>query len=242
MKKHVEDQIKNAVDSWDQKTSDVGFDKNLVWDSIQSKSSKPSYHIHWFKIAAAVVLLLMTWGWGNTYFSSRALKQENIVMVGNIQTLGNEIKTLQQAKQRKIINEPAQTDTIIQLVNKPVESSELLNRYEEAKNKNNALEETIAILNQQLEMRDAQYKVLTDSFYVLNQDLEYYKSHNSYDLALADKNVKLEINEAALSAISTKNTVEKNTPTEPKNKLKLVLFNKSKSSESKAPAAKGIRL
>ncbi len=232
--------MKEAVESWEEKSSDIGFDKGLVWSSIASKKAKKENRITWFRVAVAVILLFISWGWGNSYFLNNKLRQEKIVMVGNIQTLGQEMKIFSDEKRDKTVEIKVRVDTVIRVVTVEKKSDQLTIDYQNLLTQYQKLKLQHSEIENKLTASYNQYKVLEDSMSTLSINLQYYTNQQPYDLAFADKNIGLEVDEDALSALAEQKNELVHSASKSKKKIKLVFFNKSESPNSKAPAKRGI--
>ncbi len=243
MKKHVEDQIKNAIETWDEKPADLGLDKDLVWNTIAAVQPKIQDQINWYKVSVAVVLLLLTWGWGNTYFANRLLQNEKNVMANNIQNLSLEINKMQQSKKELKKSEEIKTDTIIKVINIANESSEhkvLLQNKQQLEQKNNALLAENSNLLAQLSAINKQHLLLTDSLIVLAKSVKKEASTQLSTSSNICKDLALQVNEEALALLTEQSKEKLNTAPTHKKKFEIVLFNKSESYTSEAPAKTGI--
>ena len=242
MSKSVEDKMKNAIESWEEKYSDVGFDKALVWKAVQTQKKGRLVYLNWYRVAVVVILLLMTWGWGNSYFANRKLQHEKVVMVGNIQTLGDEIKQLQQTNIKTKVVKEIVTDTVIKEVIIPTNKDSLLLKYQKLEKENREILTQLATLNEQLKEKDSNFIQLTNNYYALSEELETFKNQDNYDLAVYEKDLRLKVNEEALNELSQKSKAKESPSSSSQQKMKFVIFNKPKPSNSKAPAKRGIRL
>ncbi len=243
MKKHVEDQIKKAIEAWDDKPTDLGLDKRLVWNAIAAVQPKIQHRISWYKIAVAVVLLFLTWGWGNTYFANRQLQNEKNMMANNIQSLSVELNQMHESKQEMLRYKEIKTDTVIKIINTASESLEhklLLQNKQQLEQMNNVLLAENSNLLAQLSAIHKQHLLLTDSLIVLAKRLEKEANVQSKTSSNKCKDLALQVNEEALALLSNQSKEIINTAPTQKKKFEIVLFNKSESYTSKAPATTGI--
>lgn len=233
MKRLVEQDVKKTVEAWDEKSSDIGYDKDFVWDSIQANTRGKSIRISWQQIAVAVIITFLLAGWGRSEYANMKLQQSTVTMANEIQTLNSKVKpdVLVQNEPKyitKIVRDTIEKIIIQEVfVNASADQLTLLKQQHQ---------QSLANAQSELVNTNEVLQQLQDSLATVRLELQAYKQTEIND------DIKFEINEAALVASLENKEGSEATSPQPKNKVKLVLFNKSKSSMSKAPAGGRIRL
>ncbi len=233
MSELVERDIKKAIESWENRKSDFGFNKDLVWNSINGKVEKKTIYT-WPKIASIFIIVLLCSGLAYSMVNNHKLKKEKIALIGNIHTLGEEIQQLKNQQRTKTI---IKTDTIIKAINTNTEID----------NKNrNQLKYQNEILNNEL----TELKRLIQEQYNINQTLS-----DSIEFLAGNfnKNSKPQIvrsednNDQVLKVYESENIKTTNSKLDPiktnnqSKKLKFTIFNKQENTVYKAPTQQGIR-
>lgn len=241
MKKSVEDKIKKAVESWENQKSDIGFDKDLVWQSIKMESTRTRLVIGWNKIAVILILLLITSGWGYSFIMNKKLQQDKIALLGNIQTLGTEIQIMKQNETIKVMTK-AKTDTVVKVIHLDNNDGELVNKLDHLQQQNLKLNNELQEIQLRLKRKNIEYKILSDSMEILAMRTNQISNQDNKSAKDLDGNV-LRVNEEQLLALSNdqKKKNQKQIPNQ-KSRIKLVIFNKQDKPVSKAPEKQGFRL
>ncbi len=235
MSELVERDIKKAIESWENRKSDIGFNKDLVWNSIYVKTEKKTVFT-WTKIASILIIVLLSSGLAYSMLYNQKLKKEKIALIGNIHTLGEEIQHLKKQQQREketIIK----TDTIIKVIN--------TTNKKDVDNLNQLINENKNLIKEQNKLKrliQEQYNInqtLNDSIEFLagnfnkNTKPQIVHSENYNDQILKvyeSENIKS--TNSKLDHIKTNNQSKK---------IKFTIFNKQENTVYKAPTQQGIR-
>ncbi len=235
MSELVERDIKKTIETWENKQTDIGFNKNLVWNSINANAEKSTIYI-WTKIASILIIILLSSGLVYSIVSNHKLKKEKIALTGNIQTLGEEIRQLKNQQQTKI-KTIIKTDTIIKVIKTPnkTEINNLNQIKYQNENLNNKLNELKRLIQEQYNIN----QTLNDSIEFLagnfkkNTKPQIANSENTSDQILKvyeSQNIKF--TNSKLNQTKTNNQSKK---------IKFTIFNKQENTVYKAPTQQGIR-
>ncbi|TKG90684.1 hypothetical protein EYV94_22730 [Puteibacter caeruleilacunae] len=85
MKQSVEHQIKNAFDRWDNKPSDVGFNKSALWASIENDMPKDKGQFPFMKVAVIVVFFMMSGALVYSVHRNRQMKLQHEEAMAELQ-------------------------------------------------------------------------------------------------------------------------------------------------------------
>ncbi|WP_282039610.1 hypothetical protein [Saccharicrinis aurantiacus] len=236
MKKSAEQEIRQQVEAWDEKSSDIGFDKALVWQNINNGGHSAKPRITWRQIAVAVIIFLLLGGWGHSEYRNAQLAQSTTDMAHQIQVLQNSAKSAEALPVKQQAMAQIVTDTIVKIIVKQVYVNEASEELSTLKNEYQQSVNALAHMQEELSNSKQALKQYEDSLAALNSSLLVYQQ------AEVKQDVSLEINEAALVASLNPEKENAISSSQEKNKVKLVIFNKSKSTISKAPASGRIRL
>ncbi len=235
MSELVERDIKKAIETWENKKTDIGFNKELVWNSINGIAEKKTI-FSWTKIASIVIIILLSSGLAYSIVSNHKLKKEKIALTGNIQTLGEEIQQLKNQRQTKI-ETIIKTDTIIKVINsKDEKENKSLNQLKyQNENLNNELNELKRIIQEQYIIN----QTLIDSIEFLAANLDNnVKPQIAHTENTSDKILKVYESENFKSTNSKLDYIKTDNQSK---KIKFTLFNKQENTVYKAPTQQGIR-
>ena len=235
MKQSVENQIKNAFESWDNEENTVGFDKAAVWSSMQTPKKNKVIYLTWFRAVAVIIILFLLSGWGYSYRLNQCLQMSQ-----------NQLRIeLNQAKAQKtqVAQKEVETKIIYKTQIKTVESehaktalANLTANLERFTSENEALQ-------QQLNEEQLTTSSLQDSINTLKNSLNDTNKWYALQLKKIEnqnqtKGLSIDINEEALMALSKNNSKTKKTTNNPNRKFKITFKNKSSESETSAPLFK----
>lgn len=241
MKRYVEQEIKQAVQSWDERKTDLGFDNEMAWGMVLNRTPKKRFSISVFKVAAVLLLFFVAAGWAHSLFVIQRLKQDKIAVVGQVKFLEEEIVSVRKYKQSNNLVGSVQVDTVYKTITKQIESVQLQQQCNHIELQNSGLHQDIDHLKQQLNTLKSQYNVLGDSLLVLTTSLKNYEEQ-SYDMAVVNTQPVLKINEEVLESLSNERSeLDVAKPIADNRKLKIVFFNKTESFLSKAPEQRRIK-
>ncbi|MCW3787773.1 hypothetical protein [Plebeiibacterium sediminum] len=235
MSELVERDFKKAIENWENKKSDIGFNKDLVWNSINGKADKKTIFT-WTKIASIIIIILLSSGLAYSIISNHKLKKEKIALTGNIHTLGEEIRQLKNQGQIKI-ETIIKTDTIIKVIKTPGETEN--NTLNQLKNQNEDLNNE---LNELKRLIQEQYNINQ----TLNDSIEFlagnFNKNTKPQIAnsgnISDQILKVYESEDIKSTNSKVNQTNTNNQSK---KIKFTIFNKQENTVYKAPTQQGIR-
>jgi len=241
MKQSVENNIKTAFDAWDEHSSDIGFNKDTLWQSIHPNSRKSSSMFSWTRVAAAAIILFLAGGWLNAMYTNHQLKKEKLAIAEQlIQSQANTIKDTPIAELHS--SEP---QIIYKTKIKQVESPQTQTMLADLAKKYQSVENTNVRLQQQMAETTLNNSVLNDSIQKLLGNLheikEAYALQAQAIQPAKENELEIKIDEAALLALSEnqlpKQGVSKSTP----QKFQITLKNRMTKSESSAPLFKEVR-
>ena len=89
MKPHVENQIKNAFENWDNQANDVGFDKASVWQTIEANSHVKKFN--WLKVAAILLFFIFTGAMAYTFHANIKLREQNQKLISKLEEQSDNI-------------------------------------------------------------------------------------------------------------------------------------------------------
>lgn len=235
MSELVERDLKKAIENWENKQTEIGFNKDLVWNSINGKADKKTIFT-WTKIASIIIIILLSSGLAYSIISNHKLKKEKIALTGNIHTLGEEIRQLNNQGQIKI-ETIIKTDTIIKVIKTPGETEN--NTLNQLKNQNEDLNNELNELKRLIQEQYNINQTLNDSIEFLagnfnkNTKPQIANSGNTSDQIL--KVYESEDIKSTNSKINHTNTNNQS------KKIKFTIFNKQENTVYKAPTQQGIR-
>ena len=241
MKQSVEKHIKKAFDTWDEQSSDIGFNKDILWQSIHPTHKKDNAVFSWTRVAAAALVLLMAGGWLNAMYTNRQIKKEKFALA-------------EQLEQSKIINRKdtpsaelptAEPQIVYKTKIKEVDSPQTRTMLADLAKKFRSIENTNELLKQQMEQATSSNTVLNDSIHRLLVNL--HKMEEAYALQAQaiqpPKGNELEINidEVALLALSENQTTKQRVSKPNHRKFQISLKNELTNTETSAPILRDVR-
>jgi hypothetical protein len=235
MKQSVEKQIKSAFESWDNKENTIGFDKAALWNSMQKPKKNKLFIVTWFRVAAIAIILLLLGAWGHSYRANQCLQMSNNQLINKLnQAKASKTQLAQKEVETKIIyktqiktieSEQAKITLInlaAKLENVSSRNASLIQQVNKQELANNSLNDSINRLIHKLDQ--------TNQWYALQ--LEKIKQKNQ------SQGLSIDIDEAALMALSENQSKDKNTVNRSNKKLKITFKNNSRESETSAPLFK----
>ena len=223
MERFFEEKIKESIISWEEKTTDVGFNRDVVWDSISTHNKRR--FIPWRKIAVASIFAIFVFGWGYSTWKNLELDKRNERLICEAETMNREVKELKEGK-NLLVQEIFIHDTIwIE-----VESEASKFRINKLEKKNEELELAYNKLNDLFNTGNQEISILQDSLMdltLLINEMSNYQDVEDVNTYALNSQVGFEINEHSSDQIINDglkvNSQRRNSK---KGRFKLVLFNK----------------
>ncbi len=235
MKQSVENNIKKAFDAWDEQPSDIGFNKEALWQSIHPAPGKKIMVLSWTRAAAAILICILAGGWLNAMYTNQQLKKEKQTLADQLEqsthTRPTNIPTTEQA--------PSKPQIIYKTKIKEVDSphsqtmlAKLARKYQSVENENE-------LLKQQIKQVTSSQMLLNDSIQGLLGNLRNiehaYALQTQATQAPKDNTLEITIDEEALLALTA---YEKAVPQSHKSaprQFQLTLKNNLEKPEKSAP-------
>ncbi len=239
MKQSVEKQIKNAFESWDNEKNTVGFDKAAVWNSMQTPKKNKIIYLTWFRAAAIIIILFLISGWGYSYRTNQCLQlSQNQLII-----------ELNKAKDYK--TEVAQKEVVTKIIYKTriktVESEQAKTALANISAKLENITSENAVLKQLTNSQNLTNKSLKDSINILTTNLSetnewYAQQLKNIESKNQPQGLSIDINEAALMALSKNKSKLRGTTNNPNKRFKITFKNNSRESETSAPLFKDLTM
>ncbi len=238
MENNVEENIKNAFDNWDNQSTDVGFDKGLVWKEIQKDEKEKSFV--WRNIAASILVLVSLSGLAYSFILNNSLVKVNDRLVARLQMQSDSIFSLQTAMNMQKILRP-KSDTIVKKKSETVIVSSI---DKELEKRNELLAQELKRVNFLLEKKNDLCGLLSDSVKALITSLQSVP--DVVNKTTKEVGVDLQGTDVAEYLAMSKKEPQKESKKESKQyrpRFKIVLFNNNKDKETayEAPRMQGIR-
>ena len=241
MKQSVENTIKKVFDAWDEQSSDIGFNKDTLWQSIHPTPQKSTVLFSWTRVAAAAIVLFLAGGWLNAMYTNHQLKKEKLAITEQL----DQSKAILIKDTPSTVLPPAQPKIVYKTKIKKVESPQTKTMLTDLAKKYQSVENTNELLKQQMAETASSNSALNDSIQKLLGNLheikEAYALQAQAIQPAKENELEIKIDEAALLALSEnqlpKQGVSKSTP----QKFQITLKNRMTKSESSAPLFKEVR-
>ncbi len=240
MKKHVEDNIINAFETWDNQGTDIGFDKDAVWSAIQNQSGKNEGFI-WRKLAAVVIVLIAVSGMVYSFVRNQSLTQENNRLAAELQLRIDSVEYLKNNVKTNIVTH-VKTDTVIQFVAPKVVNETKSANEKALEYKNKELAHELQRVHQLLQQRNNLCALLNDSVKILMASLQSLPANNTDSKDIVERELS-SIDEgeylAMIKDVSKQESTKETKAYKPR--FKIVLFNNSDKStaDNEAPRRQG---
>jgi len=231
MKQSVEEQIQNAFEKWDDQKSDIGFDKDALWDRMPVADEKKK-RLPWFKLVAVAIIFLLSSALALTLFQKQDLKQSHLALQAQVETLENVKPEIETHTEQKIVYKT-----------KEVVSNQAKEEIQHLNKEKLALQSQIDRLRIKLAINSSIQKYLKDSIQGIHQ--QYLKTQQLFAQKLAElKNVnqnqalEVEIDQEALLALK-KDIVSETNPKQAKG-IRISFKNKNKTKERTTSIFQGL--
>ena len=222
MKQSVEEQIHDIFEKWDEQKSDIGFNKEALWNKMPVADENKK-RLPWFRIAAVIIIFFLSSALTFTFYQKENLEQKQIVLQDQINALQNTKPMVKTLREEKIVYKT-----------KEIVSEKAKNTIQQLSKDKLALQSKIDKLRIKLAINSSVQKYLKDS--IQNIQREYLKTQEFFAKKFADlKNVNqnqpldIEIDEEALLALKEEFVVGKDA--KKTNNLSISLKNQNKAKE-----------
>lgn len=241
MKQSVENTIKKAFDAWDEQSSDIGFNKDILWQSIHPTPKKSAAIFSWTRVAAAAIVLFLAGGWLNAMYTNHQLKKEKLAIAEQL----DQSKAIHRKDLPSTELTPVEPKIVYKTKIKKVESPQTQTMLADLAKKFRSAENTNKLLKQQMAETSSRNSLLNDSIQKLLVNL--HKIEDAYALqaqanqAPKENELEIRIDEAALLALSENQATKQRAAKTPPRKFQLTLKNRMTETESSAPIFKDVR-
>ncbi|MBI9063557.1 MAG: hypothetical protein JEZ14_16360 [Marinilabiliaceae bacterium] len=241
MKQSVENTIKKAFDAWDEQSSDIGFNKDTLWQSIHPTPQKSPAIFSWTRIAAAAIVLFLAGGWLNAMYTNHQLKKEKLAITQQL----DQSKAIHIKDTPSTVLPPAPAKIVYKTKIKKVESPQTQTMLADLAKKYQSVENTNELLKQQMAETTSSNSVLNDSIQkllvTLHEIEKAYALQAQANQPAKENELEIKIDEAALLALSESQAPQQRVAKETPQKFQITLKNRMTKTESSAPFFKEVR-
>lgn len=228
MKKSIDKNIQEAFLKWDEKPNLIGFNKDILWDKVQSEMPTKKKSFPFMQVAAVAIILLLSGGLAFTIHTNNQLEAHNDLLLSELQKKNETVRNPIAKKEVEI-----KYKTEIKEVVSPEAKALIAHLKQEIANirdENTALHQA----NYNGELSNLELQDSISSLLNSRSELEdfYMKQLAEIKSKMESSQLSIDIDEEALMALS------KNTGSTQKNKRKkfqIKLKRNRKVTESSAP-------